>query len=254
MDIIAKRMRPNDARAFLDAAKHLQVYILVRRTNEASIKYIGKPGFMPKRIDSKAKTASRDFYHSGLRLQLAVGGLVVDPTIPGFERAFIKNKYATALREWLKFRKLVADVPFHELKGVTPPGKLYAVQREEGSNRYGCVMLARSGYAFDAKYLHGDYDLYAVFHKNDPIGKNFLSNGQLWIPGLEAKQGTLHGMRHMEGKYYSEVRDFVNGRVRGEVVQHSYQSEVGHTQEPLDIFCPDGTIKAMGARLMALTD
>ena len=189
IDIIANRMRPKDARIFLDAAKRLEVYILVRRTNKASIKYVGKQGFMPKPIDCKAKTASYDFYHHRLKYRLTVGGLVVDPTIPGFSVAFEKNKYSSALREWQKFRRFVADVPYHELKGLTTPGKPYAVQREEGNNRYGCVLLAGREGGMEYKYLCGDYDLYAVFPKDGEIGTDFFGKGQLWFPGLFAKQG-----------------------------------------------------------------
>ena len=67
-------MRPTDKRVFLDAARQLQLWILVRRTNPASLRYIGLPGYLPKPIDCKAKTA--DLNQGRYR----VAGLVVDPT------------------------------------------------------------------------------------------------------------------------------------------------------------------------------
>src|SRR5271156_2274451 len=68
-------MRPQDKLVFLEAASHFQVWILVRRTNVASLKYIGKPGYIPKRIDCKAKTADLD------KTNLKLAGLVVSPIV-----------------------------------------------------------------------------------------------------------------------------------------------------------------------------
>jgi hypothetical protein len=71
-------MRPQDKWVFLSAASHFRVWILVRRTNRASLSYVGQPGYTPKRIDCKAKTAAYD------RLPYRLAGLVVDPyTHPG---------------------------------------------------------------------------------------------------------------------------------------------------------------------------
>ena len=43
--------------AFKRAAGHFVVWILVRRGNPASKKFIGQPGYIPKMLDCKAKTA-----------------------------------------------------------------------------------------------------------------------------------------------------------------------------------------------------
>ena len=59
-------MRSQDKAVMLGAAKEFKSWILVRRTNRASLDYIGKPGYTPKRIDCKAKTADLD--QSGYKL------------------------------------------------------------------------------------------------------------------------------------------------------------------------------------------
>src|SRR5207237_806375 len=74
-------IRPRDINAFTAAAKVYKVYILVRRTNPASLKYIGMPGFTPKPLDCKPKTADADIVIDGRRRETA--GLVVDPTLVG---------------------------------------------------------------------------------------------------------------------------------------------------------------------------
>lgn len=43
-------MRPQDERAFEDAARHIGVWILARRTKPAALAYIGLGGYVPKPI------------------------------------------------------------------------------------------------------------------------------------------------------------------------------------------------------------
>ncbi len=53
-------MRGKDVQVFCMIAQKYNVYILVRQTNEASLNYIGKPGYYPKPAAIKAKTADMD--------------------------------------------------------------------------------------------------------------------------------------------------------------------------------------------------
>jgi hypothetical protein len=66
-------MRTQDITIFAQAARQFKVWILVRRTNPKSLQYVALPGYTPKRIDCKAKTADKDV--SSYKL----AGLVVDP-------------------------------------------------------------------------------------------------------------------------------------------------------------------------------
>lgn len=132
-------MRPQDKSIFLDAAHKLRVWILVRRTNTASLKYIGKPGYAPKRIDCKAKTADLDI------APYELAGLVLDPDI--HPKAFKPQKVAKAKEAWAKMKPLL--------------GSDYSVDTNRQSRHYGCVQLRGS-------YVHGDYDLYDVIDVSQP--------------------------------------------------------------------------------------
>jgi len=68
-------MRSQDKSIFLEAARQFQIWILVSRTNRASLEYVGRPGYTPQRIDCKAKTADIDI------APYRLAGLVVDPGI-----------------------------------------------------------------------------------------------------------------------------------------------------------------------------
>jgi hypothetical protein len=93
-------MRTADKQIFLDASRHFQVWILVRRTNRASLEYVGKPGFVPKPINCKAKTADNDLGAQKL------AGLVIDPS--GREAAFKPERVQDALKCWKDTRQLLA--------------------------------------------------------------------------------------------------------------------------------------------------
>ncbi|MCC6361916.1 MAG: hypothetical protein IT165_00235 [Bryobacterales bacterium] len=132
-------MRPSDKRIFLEAAAHFQVWILVRRTNPASLRYVGQAGYTPKRIDCKAKTADAD------NPPYTLAGLVVDPRI--HPRAFKPGKEAKALAAWKSMEPLI--------------GRTYMVDEDKNSKHYGCLRL-------DGNYIHGDYDLYDIIDISQP--------------------------------------------------------------------------------------
>lgn len=127
-------MRPTDKQIVLQAAREMNLWILVRRTNPASLQYIGRPGYTPKPIDCKAKTADRNVG------QCQSAGLVVDPTVQPF--AFSPGKLEKALREWRMHSQ--------EMLGS---GR-YTVDNSD-ARTYGFVKLK-------GEYLHGDYDLYDI--------------------------------------------------------------------------------------------
>jgi hypothetical protein len=105
-----------------------------RASNEpGSLEYVGRPGYTPKRIDCKAKTADIDI--ASYRL----AGLVVDPGI--HPKAFKPGKAAKAADCWAAMKPLL--------------GRVYKVDSDTKSKHYGCLQLQGS-------YIHGDYDLYDV--------------------------------------------------------------------------------------------
>ena len=132
-------MRPRDKVFVLEAAHEFQSWILVRRTNRASLDYIGKPGYTPKPIDCKAKTADIDI------TPYKLAGLVVDAKLHA--KAFKPGKAQDAEDAWASMKSLI--------------GNVYKVDTNKKSQHYGCLML-------DGKYIHGDYDLYDIIDINQP--------------------------------------------------------------------------------------
>lgn len=132
-------MRPQDKAVFLKAARHFQSWILVRRTNPASLPYIGLPGYSPKRIDCKAKTADLDVPPWKL------AGLVIDPNL--HSNAFKPGKVPKALEAWRAMARLL--------------GSVYRVDTNRQSRHYGCLQL-------QGRYVHADYDLYDIIDVDAP--------------------------------------------------------------------------------------
>jgi len=132
-------MRTEDKQFFLEAARQFQAWILVRRTNRASLGYVGVAGYTPKRIDCKAKTA--DFDVPPYKL----AGLVTDPYL--HSNAFKPDKLAKAKQLWSEMEPLLKSV--------------YTVDSNPNSKHYGCMRLQGS-------YIHGDYDLYDIIDIAQP--------------------------------------------------------------------------------------
>ena len=132
-------MRTQDKTVFLEAARHFGVWILVRRTNPASLAYVGKPGYVPKRIDCKAKTADQDV------APYKLAGLVVDPTLQ--PRAFSPARQSKAKDSWSAMKGLLVTI--------------CQVDTDTRSRHYGCLKLQGS-------YIHGDYDLYDIVDITQP--------------------------------------------------------------------------------------
>jgi hypothetical protein len=126
-------MRTQDRMVFAACGIAMRYWILVRRTNPESLKYIGRKGFVPKPIDCKPKTADKGPH----------AGLVVSPEI--HTDAFNDEKSVEAVSCWEEFKSTV----------LTASGRSYSVDDDPTSLWYGCVLL---GY----DKIYGDYDLYDV--------------------------------------------------------------------------------------------
>ena len=197
-------MRPQDRLAFSQAARQYGLWILVRRTNPASLRYVGLAGYVPKPIECKAKTADLDV-NGG---QLA--GLVADPNL--CRSAFRPTKIETALRCW---QQLVDE------QHVGKPGALYTVVTDKASPKYGALQLKGS-------FIHGDYDLYDVI---DP------SQAYRNLAAVE----TLSGQPHMRGPNFYKVQHYVNGLIGSNMVQHGGAIQYSdHSDEDIDAFGPEG--------------
>lgn len=224
------------AAVFKAAAEHFDVYILVRRANMMSLRYVGDPGCAPKRFDCKAKTADADYTAAGLGPK-QTAGLVVDPTITGRAAFDTGEKYAKALAEWTGFVAKMLKPEIRTLAGqkaVTyiPGGGLYFVDLDPASPRYGCVKFTSTSLLTAGKYIHGDFDLYGIVRADDP-----------------ARNVTAREIRpedeHYRSPEFFDVQNFVNSRLGVPMVLHGAEESRGqkqHTEEGIDIFHPDGTI------------
>ena len=199
-----QHMRPQDAAVFAMAARVYSVYIAVRRTNEEALQYIGQKGYVPKRLDCKAKTADFDAIINGSVYKTA--GLVVDPHVVGAV-AYTAGKYTKALNEWEKFRSHLAPAGADgRLPLYLPPDRSYTVQMDPSSVHYGCVMLSPYGLRTNAHYVHGDYDLYAIVPTGDKASNVFVEEerlGQKHVRGKELLDRV--GVGHQAAKYPAQL-------------------------------------------------
>jgi hypothetical protein len=187
-----------------DAARRFELWILVRRLNPQSYRYIGLPGYSPKPIDCKAKTAKRDL---GAR---RLAGLVVDPTMPGMDAAF--TDLMDARKWWNEF------LPF-----LRRDRSGYSVQTDSKSPHHGCVML-------HGRYLHGDFDMLAIIDPNDPAN-------------VEGVMEEVRGVKQIRCKRWPEVRTYLNSTLGAEMIQHGQQDlAFGVKEEPIDAFGPKGEV------------
>ena len=228
-------MKTSHVKAFRDAARIYNVFILVRRTNLASLQYIGDPAYVAKRLDCKAKTADINIVHPQHGV-IECGGLVADPTITG-PRAFnSEKKYASALDEWRKFAATMIHpaVATHEGQRrltYNPNQTFYFVDLDPRSMRHGCVKFSSFSELRTGKYIHGDFDLYGIVPADDPVRNVAVNETRL-------------GEKHARSPEFFDVQHYVNRQIGVPMVLHGAQESYGaeHSNEGIDIFQPDGTL------------
>ncbi|HEX7358917.1 MAG TPA: hypothetical protein VF283_00360 [Bryobacteraceae bacterium] len=193
-------MRPQDKIVFLEAARLFQSWILVRRTNVASLAYIGKKGYISKAIHCKAKTADSD------APPYTVAGLVVHPEVhSGVFRT--EKKKAEAKKCWKAVEPLI--------------GKTFVVDENKQSRHYGCLIE-------QGNYIHGDYDLYDMIDitqpsVNVPESEILLGQPNRFDPRFPALQSFVNfaiGVPMLQHGGQAQYAD--------------------HSEEPVDAFGPHG--------------
>jgi hypothetical protein len=232
---ITDHMRIVDLAAFKSAASFYNAYILVRRTNSSALNYIGVPGFTPKRLDCKFKTADHDFFHDRLRRQLTVGGLVVNPVMDEeFRKAFEPKKFLSAKKIWLNYSAQVVTRKFsHDQSGranfAYMPGNLYSVDSKLDSDYYGCVIFSSNSLLSAATYIHSDYDLYGIVPADNPSENIRVTEQRFGFP-------------HSRGRMFFDVQHFLNSRMQVAMIQHGSQEKFAEDmRDIIDVFYPDGT-------------
>ena len=236
--MLKPQMKASHAKAFLGAAKLYDVHILVRRTNWMSLRYIGEPGFVAKRLDCKAKTADLDYLHPRFGL-IECAGLVVDPSITG-DAAYSKpEKCRSALNVWNGITGFAATMIRPEVRTFDgqrrltyiPGGGLYFVDLNPSSKRYGCVKFTSSSLLSAGSYIHGDFDLYGIVPAGAPARNVAVKETRL-------------GQPHARSPEFFDVQHYINRQIGAPMVLHGAQESYGssHSEEAIDIFSPNGRV------------
>ena len=210
MSGITEGIRAEDQTIFAQVAELMKVWILVRGTNKASLRFIGKSGYSPKPVECKAKTADQGGEKAGL-----VVCPILDPN------AFSKGtKTEKALAAWADFagEKWSQDTP---LAGL-PTG--FDIETAKTSY-YGCVRK-------NGMYLHGDYDLYDVVDPEDPTGGSRVEKLISGVP-VSYSANSLAAHRALNARFQKTCN--------ANLVQHGDQlSYADHTDDLIIAFPPEG--------------
>lgn len=245
-------MRGKDLRATLEVARMFNVIILVRHTNENSLRYIGTAGFYPKPAAVKAKTADQNppsttVLVNGIKQvrTYEIAGLVVHP---GFQpNAYKPEKAGKALDCWehtmetlspnLIGSKVDLKKPDSlslwgvERSAVHAPKWQWRVDADPKSSRFGCLQIKSSDIPWS--YVHGDYDLKDVI---------VLGNEQ----DNRRSEGTIDGVPNfmplLKGMEFTAIQKELNFRMGADMIQHGSEAQFAwHGDEPILVAYPDRT-------------
>lgn len=217
--------------AFQRAAGYFKVWILVRRGNSKSLKWIGKFGYIPKLLDCKAKTADQDVPGR------ECAGLVASPKL--LPDAFGPKKWPKAREEWDKFIPHLYEFDPQDPKknlAADRAGKHYTLQLDPGHKHYGCVMY-KPVFRAQGEYIHADYDLYAIVPAANPK------------PNIFVREEGFGGANHSRGQKLYDVQYFLKaaGVLKDAespnvpMVRHGEQETFKtDLSDDLDVFWPDG--------------
>lgn len=236
-------LHPNHTGIFVAAAREFNCHILVRKTGQASLSWVGKRGYTGKRADMKAKTANRNVG----RYQLA--GLVCSPFLQPL--AFTHERLTSAQKEWMKCLHLIS-VPNNrtgfddqqQSRGCLSP---YLLQTNPDNKHFGCVALVDMGLLMP-RYVHGDYDLYAIIPAGRPFDPNSV-NPAITRLGSTMRPGAM-GLQEYERLFVENkesglsfrVATYINNRIEGTspdllgalMVNHGEQLNLGRSGQTFE--------------------
>lgn len=278
MSEILNYMRPQDVELFCQIAQFNHLYILVRRTNPASLQYIGVDGFTPKPCECKPKTADQNvsLQRDGQQIESHCAGLVVNPERVGDGAFKSADKAVKARSFWAKYGRPLLET-----------GR-YQVQEQPASPYFGCLMWSPGGLTAPAPTAVGPVGRRpgSAVHNPQPqrVARTAVpiagAQGGIWLstpqtefrplicddpyqpPGAAYIHGDydLYAVVHrakpgLNEIYYSTVgeggtphtyspvwialRRLINNRIGAEMIQHGEQdTQEGHSDETVDMFTP----------------
>lgn len=247
---ITTGMRGRDLRSFMLVARQYNVILLVRHTNEDSLRYVGLPGYYPKPAAVKAKTADRNpppvnrliNGRPATRVH-KVSGLVVHP---GFQpQCYMGAKVAKAQNCWAHTMETLSPTLMNktvdlgrpdtwavwgvERHAVHAPRWMWRVDVNPNSDHFGCIQLKSAGIPWS--YIHGDYDLKDVI----VIGSE---------QDNRRGEGKLDGVKNftplLKGLEFETIRLALNSMVGVDMVQHGAEAQFAwHSEEAITVAYPD---------------
>jgi hypothetical protein len=196
--------------------------------NPKSKRYIGMPGYIPKLLDCKAKTAEFDVHGDG-----STAGLVVSPIL--LPQAFGAAKLEKALKEWHKFEMFLYVFDVKTNIAQDKAGKHYTIQMDRNQKHYGCVMY-KPIFRSAAEYIHADYDLYGIVPFSDPS-----SNVRVTEIGFN-QQDHSRSPRLYDVQYFLKAAGILPGQEFGSPMIRHGEQETFKTDwdDTVDVFWPDG--------------
>jgi len=244
-------IKPSHVRIISDFCAGKDIILLVRETNEKSIQWIDKQGYIPKPVECKVKTANENGCINGQSVRCA--GLVISPDVLGYG-LYDEGREEAARKVWEDFKRkkfLKTTVSGVTVYLCNDTKGFYAVDIDQNSRHYGCLMKSaqdvperfdprrpytRRWMNMHMKYIYGDYDLYGIID----VGKT-----QSLVPGkvhhVESRKENLHGEDHFVTERTKEIVDDLNrhlGLQHGKMIQHGEQSAWEHSGSSVYIFYP----------------
>jgi hypothetical protein len=172
-----------------------------------------------------------------------LAGLVVDCDVfdKHLAEVFGPDKIASAKKEWKKFceghdghSKLAPKSIYDEAGKVTltgfTHGYSYFTQMNPEHEHYGVIRHSLNGLWGSAKYVHGDYDLYAVVSAENPSENVFVTETRL-------------GEAHSRTPQQADVQTYITSHLPGMVAHGERDTYKEDPDDDLDVFCPDGSVK-----------
>ena len=209
-------VHPGHFMFFVEAAAKFHCHILIRKTGEASLSWIGKRGYTGKRGDLKAKTADVKVG------RFPVAGLVCSPLLR--PESFSPDRRVEACQIWMQSRQLITEprdtAGFDDQQRPSRCTTPYLVQTNPNHPHHGCVALVESGLLVP-RYVHGDYDLFAIIpagHAFDADAAHSLAHERrmgttVAQTRLGLAQREARSMANMEGPLTFNVANFINSRI-----------------------------------------
>lgn len=207
-------MRTKDQQVFKDVAREKNVWLLVRLTNPASLKWAdeksrGNDNYIPKPISCKAKTAKKDIPDG-----YEIAGLVADSY--HYDDCVRFDDLNDARKYWDEFRAAHLNQDYAQT-GTGRDG--YSVDIDPASRHYFCAK--RYG-----KYIHSDYDLLDMIEGQNPRTNEIIRD-------------TLDGAPHNYNPGFPEIQRILNARMDTPMVQHGAEAQFkGLYEQPIYVFFP----------------